>query len=140
MLYYHVRIETEGLNEPNNSNNSNKLHYEWEWDTTDLSEIKKRIMMPYLKEKRVCISGNELPASAIKSITIVESEWTLEAYLDDLHKKYPDDPRLWNSYFIFNEDESYVRNITDNLIEECELELMNPVRRFFLRVKKILQK
>lgn len=138
MLYYHVRIETEGLNEPNNSNNSNKLYYEW--DTTDLSEIKKRIMMPYLKEKRVRISRRELPASAIRSIVIVESEWTVDEYHDDLRKKYPNDPWLWDSSFIFNGDESHVRDITDNLREECELELMNPVRRFFHRVKKILQK
>nr|WP_311467372.1 hypothetical protein [uncultured Porphyromonas sp.] len=132
MLYYHVRIEREGPNKPN------ELYYEW--DATDLSEIKKRIMMPYSKEKRVRISGHELPASSIISIVIVESQWSQGAYYDALCKKYPNEPGLWNPSLIFNEDESYVRNITDNLREECELDLMNPVRRFFLRVKKILQK
>lgn len=136
MLYYHVRIETEGLNEPNNSN---KLYYEW--DMTDLSEIKRRIMMPYLEEKRVRLSKCELPASAIRFIVIVESEWTVDEYHDYLCKKSPDNPWLCDSSLMFNEDdERCVRNITDNLREECELELMNPVRRFFRRVKKILQK
>ena len=112
MLYYHVRIMTTASKDPY-----------YEWDKTDLSEIKKRIVIPSLKEERVRFSGQFLPASDIRSIVIVESEWTLDAYSDDLHKKYPDDPWLWTPLAIFNEDESYVRNISDRVFEECSSQI-----------------
>lgn len=126
-MYYHVKIETKLSKDP--------CYYDL--DETDLSEIKKRVIIPYLREKRVRVSGYELLASDIISIAIVESKCTSEEYWDDSCKKYPCSALLWDPDFIFNEeDDSYFRNITDNLREECKLELMNPVCRLFHRVKK----
>ena len=133
-MYYHVRIKTKFLEYPC-----------YDLDKTDRSEIKKHVIIPYLKGERVRVSDEyeeyELLASDIISIAIVESKCTSEVYWDDSCKKYPGPPLLWDPNFIFcQEDESYFRNITDDLLEECKLELMNPVSRLFLRVKKILQK
>ena len=112
MLYYHVRIMTTSSKDPY-----------YEWDKTDLSEIKKRIVIPSLKEERVRFSKQFFPASEIRSIVIVESELTVKAYRADLQKKYPNSSLLWTSPFIFNEDESSVRNISDRVFKECKSQL-----------------
>jgi len=95
----------------------------YEWDKIDLSEIKERIVIPFLKEERVCFSKQFFPASEIRSIVIVESELTVKAYRADLQKKYPNSSLLWTSPFIFNEDESSVRNISDRVFKECKSQL-----------------
>jgi putative nucleotide-binding protein containing TIR-like domain len=112
MLYYHVRIMTTSSKDPY-----------YEWDKIDLSEIKERIVIPFLKEERVCFSKQFFPASEIRSIVIVESELTVKAYRADLQKKYPNSSLLWTSPFIFNEDESSVRNISDRVFKECKSQL-----------------
>lgn len=112
MLYYHVRIMTTSSKDPY-----------YEWDKIDLSEIKERIVIPFLKEERVCFSKQFFPASEIRSIVIVESELTVKAYRADLQKKYPNSPLLWTPPFIFNEDESSVRNISDRVFKECKSQL-----------------
>ena len=112
MLYYHVRIMTTSSKDPY-----------YEWDKIDLSEIKERIVIPCLKEERVCFSKQFFPASEIRSIVIVESELTVKAYRADLQKKYPNSSLLWTSPFIFNEDESSVRNISDRVFKECKSQL-----------------
>ena len=112
MLYYHVRIMTTSSKDPY-----------YEWDKIDLSEIKERIVIPFLKEERVCFSKQFFPALEIRSIVIVESELTVKAYRADLQKKYPNSSLLWTSPFIFNEDESSVRNISDRVFKECKSQL-----------------
>lgn len=112
MLYYHVRIMTTSSKDPY-----------YEWDKIDLSEIKERIVIPFLKEERVCFSKQFFPASEIRSIVIVESELTVKAYRADLQKKYPNSSLLWTPPFIFNEDESSVRNISDRVFKECKSQL-----------------
>jgi hypothetical protein len=129
-MYYHVKIETKLFEHPC-----------YNLDETDLSEVKKGVIIPYLKGERVRVSGYELLASDIISIEIVESKCTSMEYWDDSCKKDPYSPLPWDPDFMFKEeDDSYFRDIRDSLFEECELELKNPVRRFFHRVKKILQK
>lgn len=112
MLYYHVRIKTRSSKDPY-----------YEWDKIDLSEIKERIVIPFLKEERVCFSEQFFPASEISSIVIVESELTEKAYRADLQKKYPTNPFLWTPLFIFNEGESSVRRISDRVFKECKSQI-----------------
>ena len=110
-MYYHVRIKTK----------LPKCLY-YDLDETDRSEIKKRVIIPYLKGERVRVSEEseeyELLASDIISIAIVESKCTSEEYWDDSCKRYPGPALLWDPDFIFNqEDESYFRNIKDDILE-----------------------
>lgn len=119
MPHYHVRIITTTSKNPY-----------YEWDKTDLSEIKKRIVIPFLKEERVRFSRQFLPASDIRSIDIVESEWTVKEHLHYINEKAKTQGVLIiyspSSIFnegIFNEGERYVRNISDRVFEECSSQI-----------------
>jgi putative nucleotide-binding protein containing TIR-like domain len=114
MPYYHVRITTITSKNPY-----------YEWDKTDLSEIKKRIVIPFLKEERVRFSGQFLPALDIRSIVIVESEWTVKEHHHYINEKAKTQGILiiYSPSRIFNEGERYVRNISDRVFEECSSQI-----------------
>lgn len=114
MPHYHVRITTTTSKNPY-----------YEWDKTDLSEIKKRIVIPFLKEERVRFSGQFLPASDIRSIVIVESEWTVKEHHHYINEKAKTQGILiiYSPSSIFNEGERYVRDISDRVFEECSSQI-----------------
>ena len=114
MPHYHVRITTTTSKNPY-----------YEWDKTDLSEIKKRIVIPFLKEERVRFSGQFLPALDIRSIVIVESEWTVKEHHHYINEKAKIQGILiiYSPSSIFNEGERYVRDISDRVFEECSSQI-----------------
>lgn len=114
MPHYHVRITTTTSKNPY-----------YEWDKTDLSEIKKRIVIPFLKEERVRFSGQFLPALDIRSIVIVESEWTVKEHHHYINEKAKAQGILiiYSPSSIFNEGERYVRDISDRVFEECSSQI-----------------
>ena len=97
----------------------------YEWDKTDLSEIKKRIVIPFLKEERVRFSGQFLPALDIRSIVIVESEWTVKEHLHYINEKAKTQGIfiIYSPSIMFNEGERYVRDISDRVFEECSSQI-----------------
>ena len=72
MKYYHVEIKTTKSKDPY-----------YELDRTDLSEIKGRVIIPFLKKKQVSFSSHLLAASDIASIVIKESDKVAREYVDD---------------------------------------------------------
>lgn len=114
MPHYHVRITTTTSKNPY-----------YEWDKTDLSGIKKRIVIPFLKEERVRFSGQFLPALDIRSIVIVESEWTVKEHHHYINEKAKAQGILiiYSPSSIFNEGERYVRDISDRVFEECSSQI-----------------
>ncbi len=114
MPYYHVRITTTTSKNPY-----------YEWDKTDLSEIKKRIVIPFLKEERVRFSGQFLPALDIRSIVIVESEWTVKEHHHYINEKAKTQGIfiIYSPSIMFNEGERYVRDISDRVFEECSSQI-----------------
>ena len=97
----------------------------YEWDKTDLSEIKKRIVIPFLKEERVRFSGQFLPALDIRSIVIVESEWTVKEHHHYINEKAKTQGIfiIYSPSIMFNEGERYVRDISDRVFEECSSQI-----------------
>ncbi len=114
MPHYHVRITTTTSKNPY-----------YEWDKTDLSEIKKRIVIPFLKEERVRFSGQFLPALDIRSIVIVESEWTVKEHHHYINEKAKTQGIfiIYSPSIMFNEGERYVRDISDRVFEECSSQI-----------------
>ena len=116
MPYYHVRITTITSKNPY-----------YEWDKTDLSEIKKRIVIPFLKEERVRFSGQFLPALDIRSIVIVESEWTVKEHHHYININEKAKTQgifiIYSPSIMFNEGERYVRDISDRVFEECSSQI-----------------
>ena len=114
MPHYHVRITTTTSKNPY-----------YEWDKTDLSEIKKRIVIPFLKEERVRFSGQFLPALDISSLVIVESEWTVKEHHHYINEKAKTQGIfiIYSPSIMFNEGERYVRDISDRVFEECSSQI-----------------
>lgn len=108
MPYYHVLIET---NEP-----SEKYY---ELDKTDLSEIKERIVVPYLKRERFFFAECSLDGSKVKDIFIRKSPFTSgQCILLEWEKSSPElreciDPEkvVWK--------DPYTTDITQELLEKC---------------------
>lgn len=122
MPYYHVVVET---------NNSGKECFQL--DRTDLSKIKEKIVIPYLEGKQFRVKGYTFRPEMV-SIHIKESEKTTQEYIEESERYFaalqspsctiiappcsPEDAI---------KDEDYFKDITDNVLEECESQIQEAV-------------
>lgn len=105
LYYYHVLIVT---------NKSGEVYYEL--DKTDLSKIKERIVIPYLKGERFSVGERLLHRSEVKNIFIKRSVYTAQEYADMQNQKHPNN----NHRLIVWDDTSCTQDIFGQICEECE--------------------
>ena len=128
MTYYHVEIKTTKSKDPY-----------YELDRIDLSEIKGRVIIPFLKKKQVSFSSHLLAASDIASIVIKESDKAAREYVDDFLEKNEVVLAPPSPHFLLNGSSDFI-DITDRVFEECRAELMNPLKRVLHWIKQIFKK
>lgn len=128
MTYYHVEIKITKSKDPY-----------YELDRTDLSEIKGRVIIPFLKKKQVSFSSHLLAASDIASIVIKESDKVAREYVDDFLEKNEEVLASPSPHFLLNGSSDFI-DITDRVFEECRAELMNPLKRALHWIKQIFKK
>ncbi|WP_083340940.1 TIR domain-containing protein [Chromobacterium amazonense] len=108
-MYYHVIAETT---------EKTKGEYElfYEFDCTDLEEIKELVVHPYQKEGKIYIDGSHIEFKKIRSLKIKSSEKTLDELCSIAQSKLS--PNIF--YFYTKADilksDSYVEDITKKIL------------------------
>ncbi|EAY24651.1 TIR domain-containing protein [Microscilla marina] len=118
-MYYNILIET---NKKDKNSNNQKIH---DFAKTDLEAIKKKIIIPYMREDKFRFKGYHLNHNDVVRLVITQSEKPLEEYaknINDRRSLQSTNILILNytsSADIF-EDETYTKVITDEVFEECE--------------------
>ena len=105
MKYYHVYIE---------SNDPRAMCFEV--DKTDLSELKKDVILPYLKGDQFYFDGYFLRRTKVERILIMKSDISYEEYVK-LRKQRSRHPVLRSDILARSE---YFNNITGEILKECQ--------------------
>ena len=100
MPYYHVLIKT---NEPSEEY--------YQLDKTDLSKIKEKIVVPYLKGDGFFFEKRFLDESKVKDIIIKRSDCTAQEYANMWNQVYPNIIHRCSKEGILWDNDSYVQGI-----------------------------
>ena len=106
MPYYHVQIKTKALNDL------------YELDSTDLSEIKEEIIIPYLKGDRFYFREYSLDKTNIITPIIKTSDITFKEYAA-LGIKFAPSLSMLLAPKELLKDDTYFRDITRSILKEC---------------------
>ena len=110
MPYYHVQIKTKALNDL------------YELDSTDLSEIKEEIIIPYLKGNRFYFREYSLDKTNIITPIIKTSDITFKEYAT-LGIKFPPSLSMLVAPKELLKDDTYFRDITRSILKECRSQI-----------------
>ncbi len=109
MTYYHVLVE---------GNNPSEEYFQL--DTTDLSKIKERIVVPYLKGESFFFDGRFLDRSKVKNIVIKRSDCTAQEYANMWNREHPNNDHRLPKEAIVWDDTSCTQDIFGQICEEYE--------------------
>lgn len=112
-MYYSVLIETT---EKEGKTERNKQYFEF--DKTDLSVIKKRIIEPYLKKEDFRFDGFEMGKKELTRIKIKQSLDAMQK-IAEYEKSKTEYVSFYTSKHIFSM-EKYAVDITDTVLDEVE--------------------
>ena len=117
-MYYHVLIETK---EKTGKSQTNRKYFEL--DKTDLSEIKKDIIFPYLENEVFQFNGYFLNRDDISRVVIKESDLTSKEYSKFANENLSPNVILYISPADIFEDDEYVRDITKEVFKTSKNEV-----------------
>lgn len=117
-MYYHVLIETK---EKTGKSQTNRKYFEL--DKTDLSEIKKDIIFPYLENEVFQFNGYFLNRDDISRVVIKESDLTSKEYSKFANENLSPNVILYISAADIFEDDEYVRDITKEVFKTSKNEV-----------------
>ena len=110
MPYFHVQIKTKALNDL------------YELDSTDLSEIKEEIIIPYLKGNQFYFREYSLDKTNIITPIIKTSNITFKEYAT-LGIKFPPSLSMLVAPKELLKDDTYFRDITRSILKECRSQI-----------------
>lgn len=117
-MYYHVLIETK---EKTGKSQTNRKYFEL--DKTDLSEIKKDIIFPYLANETFQFNGYFLNRDDISRIVIKESDLTSKECSKSANENLPPSVILYISPEDVIQNDEYVRDITKEVFKTSNNEV-----------------
>lgn len=109
MKYYHVAVET---------NNPNKEYFQL--NETDLSKIKERIVVPYLKGEILFVNGSFPDGSKVTDVVIKESDFTAQELANMWNQKYSNGNPQFCEKSVVWADTPWARDILGQICEEYE--------------------
>lgn len=127
-MFYHVKIQ---LNEKNKNDYHTELS---ELDITNIDEIIKDTVLPYLKEDEFLFDGRMLRKSDIRSIKIYETEQTSEVLVNIENNKNR------NKQFFFPSSKSSVVGYDRHSIDITKKILTNESKNISKKDKSTLNK
>ena len=110
MPYYHVQIKTKALNDL------------YELDSTDLSEIKEEIIIPYLKGEQFYFREYSLDKTNIITPIIKTSDITFKEYAT-LGINFPPSLSMLVAPKELLKDDTYFSDITRDILKECKSQI-----------------
>ena len=120
-MFYHVLIETS---EKIGKSGTNKTYFER--DKTDISEIKKRIVLPYLRKEDFQFNGYFLEPKNIRRITIKSSTKTTEELSAIENNNLPPGFITFISPEDIVESEKSTKEITKDIFDEAKKDIGTP--------------
>lgn len=132
-MYFHTIIETEEKDKK-----GSYLNY-YDLDNTDLNDVKKYIIYPYLKKEEIFIDGRHIDASKIRMIKIKQSDQKTDTLQSIAQSRVPRGVLMFHTRKTVLTD-SYTTDITKKILTETGGEIKkNESRKIEDSIKKNIE-
>lgn len=115
-MFYHIRIDYY-----DKKLKVNQTLYEYDYPTED--EVKEKIVIPYLEEKRIVFSGTFLDAENRRQLSVYETARDIKSMVSYANQNVPE-----RVFFVYHNEnlldaDSYAKDITKEMIQKTLLSI-----------------